>query len=106
MVALGISSALGWAVVGYVPYAALWGLPEHQGAVYMPKPPEYGEGIAKEHCSNCRFYEPVSRRGGTCRKYAVPVIWDKWCSSWASQNVGRAARDLWKEHRQKLKEAS
>ncbi len=73
-------------------------------AVGRMKPPEYGEGTAKEHCSHCRFYEETTKRTGRCTKYATAVDWDKWCSSWAPKKPD--AKQAWAEHRERLKEAS
>jgi hypothetical protein len=69
------------------------------------KPPQYGEGLAEEHCANCRFYDKTSKRSGQCTKYDVAVDWDKWCSSWTSKDAGQAAKDLWKQHRKALASA-
>ncbi len=70
----------------------------------LPRPPEYGDGTAKEHCSHCRFYEETTKRTGKCTKYDVSVGWDKWCSSWAPMKPD--AKQAWAEHRERLKEAN
>ncbi len=72
----------------------------------MARPPQYGEGIAAEHCSNCRFFSETSKRSGECTRYKTTVGWDKWCKAWASKSPRGDTKAMWAEHRKALKEAS